>query len=158
LPKLGFLVWKQTIWQPFGLVPKPNCFIYVVKPKPEPKLCLSDLVNFSSPKKLEPKKFRPNPPIKWRFLKMIWNPWKNIWTRFFSIQSLWASYQFLDVTTEGYCLFVVSGSTVMKSKLQQALTFEPTSALCNLNKKNILLKLGWICCGAGDPHRAVVDT
>jgi hypothetical protein len=45
----------------FRLGPKPDFFIYVVKPKPEPELSLTYLVNFSSPKKPEPELWSPSP-------------------------------------------------------------------------------------------------
>ena len=61
----------HTVWHRGGsglspsprvrLGPKPNFFIYVVKPEPEPKLSPTYLVNFSSPKKSEPKVWSPSP-------------------------------------------------------------------------------------------------
>jgi hypothetical protein len=68
----GFLLNKtQSPSTRVGLGPKPNFFIYVVKPEPE--LSPTYLVNFSSPKKPKPEvlspsptqaqKIRPNPPL-----------------------------------------------------------------------------------------------
>jgi hypothetical protein len=49
---LGFLLNKiQSLSPRVGLGPKPDFFKYVVKPKPEPKLSPTYLVNFSSLKK-----------------------------------------------------------------------------------------------------------
>jgi hypothetical protein len=53
---LGFLLYKTQNPSPrVGLGPKPNFFIYVVKPEPKPKVSLTYLVNFLSPKKPKPK-------------------------------------------------------------------------------------------------------
>ncbi len=56
----GFLIHKTlSLSLRVGLGPKPDFFIYVVKPKPE--LSLTYLVNFSSPKKPKPEVWSQSP-------------------------------------------------------------------------------------------------
>jgi hypothetical protein len=57
---LDFLL-NKTLNPTLGLGPKPNFFINVVPH--EPKLSPTYLINFSSPKKPEPEKIRPDPPL-----------------------------------------------------------------------------------------------
>jgi hypothetical protein len=51
---LGLIKKNQILSLRAGLGPKPDFFIHIVKPEPEPELSPTYLVTFSSPKKPKP--------------------------------------------------------------------------------------------------------